>query len=70
LEARSWQRVITINVEGEECLLSLDETRELVAGLREPNPHVPSADPGSIAAAVMLERLLEDPGIHARSRLG
>jgi hypothetical protein len=27
----------------------------------EPNPHVPAADPGSVAAAVFLERLVEDP---------
>jgi hypothetical protein len=27
----------------------------------EPNQHVPAADPGSVAAAVFLERLVEDP---------
>jgi hypothetical protein len=56
-----WQPVIVVEVDGKAYQLTHDETRDLVRWLREPNPHVPTADPGSVAAAVFLERLLEDP---------
>jgi hypothetical protein len=56
-----WQLVIVLELEGAPYHLTHDETRDVVRWLREPNPHVPTADPGSNAAAVFLERLLEDP---------
>jgi hypothetical protein len=55
-----WQRVIVVEVDGLDYELTLDETRQILRWLRTANPHVPATDPGSIAAAVFLERLLED----------
>jgi hypothetical protein len=57
----SWQRVIVLELDGELYGLDLDETRAVVHWLRTPNSDVPAADPGSTAAAVFYERLLEEP---------
>jgi hypothetical protein len=56
-----WERVTVLEVDGLGYELTLDETRQVVRWLRTANPHAPETDPGSIAAAVFLERLLEDP---------
>ena len=53
--------VIVLEVDGLQYPLSQSEARDLLRWLRDPNPHAPAADDGSIAAAVFLERLLEDP---------
>ena len=57
----TWQRVIVLELDGEIYELDLDETRAVVRWLRTPNPDAPAADPGSSAAAVFYERLLEEP---------
>ena len=56
-----WQQVIVVAVGGVPYQLTHDETRGVIRWLRESNPHMPTADLGSIAAAVFLERLLESP---------
>jgi len=57
-----WEYVVVVAVDGQPYELTQEETRDVIRWLREPNPHVPAADPGSVAAAVFLERLVEDPG--------
>ena len=57
----SWQLVIVLGVGSEELQLTQGEASELVAMLRTPNPYAPATEPGSISAAVFLERLLDDP---------
>jgi len=57
----SWQLVIVLEVEGTRFPLTPDETREVIRTLREPNPYAPDTELGAVAAAVFLERLLEDP---------
>jgi hypothetical protein len=56
-----WQQMVVVEVGGQPYQLTHDETRDLVRWLRKPNPHVPTADLKSVLAAVLLERLLEDP---------
>ena len=55
------QWVVVLVVDGQHYQLSHPETRDLIRWLRTPNPHVPEADLKSAAAAVFLERLVEDP---------
>lgn len=57
----TWEQVIVVNVGGVECQLTHAETAAVIRWLRSPNPNFPAADPGSIHAAVFLERLIEDP---------
>jgi hypothetical protein len=56
-----WEYVVVVEVDGQPYQLTQEETRDVIRWLREPNAHVPAANPGSVAAAVFLERLVEDP---------
>jgi hypothetical protein len=41
--------------------LSVTETLQVIEKLHEPNPHSPKMDDASTAAAIHLERLVEEP---------
>jgi hypothetical protein len=56
----SLQHTIFFPIDGEHFPLSLDETRELIAELREPDVAHPNKYDAQVAAAVSLERLVEE----------
>ena len=58
----SWQHTVFFPIEGEHLPLSLDETRELVAELREKDRAFPEKYDAQLAAAVFLERLIDELG--------
>jgi hypothetical protein len=57
-----WQHTVFFPIEGEQFPLSLDETRELVTELRETDPAFPEKYDAQVAAAVFLERLIDELG--------
>ena len=54
-------RVIVVDVDSRSYPLTVDETLRVIEALREPNPHSPKMDDPSTAAAIHLERLVEEP---------
>lgn len=54
-------RVIVVDVDSRSYPLTVDETLRVIETLREPNPHSPKMDDPSTAAAIHLERLVEEP---------
>ena len=55
------QRVVVIAVGDKPYQLTESETRDVLRWLREPKIGIPEADPAAVAAAVFLERLLDEP---------
>jgi hypothetical protein len=60
------QWVVVLVVDGEHYQLSHPEARDVIRWLRTPKPHEAEPDLKSIAAAVFLERLVDDPA-HAKN---
>jgi hypothetical protein len=54
-------RVIVVDVDSQPYPMTVDETLRVIETLREPNPHFPKMDDPSTAAAIHLERLVEEP---------
>lgn len=60
-ETSRWQHTIFLEIDGEALPLTAAETREIVSKLRTPQPGASEPADAAIAAAVHLERLLDEP---------
>lgn len=55
-----WQHAVFLDVDGEQLPLSVQEAREVIAELREPDRGNPDMNDAQLAAAVFLERLADE----------